>query len=124
MQAPSSHRARDALIAAGRLIPGIWAYYEAERDRSASAPEVYIHDDDGARAYAAAGYAAYGRPFRDQLRSLEPFDLSMQILPFNTLAAWRMGQGIYRVDPALYDALVTTELSGDLPTNVLLRRSR
>ena len=121
MQAPSSHRARDALIAAGRLIPGIWAYYEAERDRSASAPEVYIQDDDGARAYAAAGAAAYGRPFWDQLRSLEPIDLSMQIYRFNTLASWRMGQGIYRVDPAPYDALVTTELNGDLPTDVLLR---
>lgn len=35
------------------------------------------------------------------------------------LGAWRVSQGIYRFDPALYEALVTTPLNGDIPDSVL-----
>lgn len=35
------------------------------------------------------------------------------------LAAWRVSQGIYRIDPALYTALIDTPVSGDLPCDVL-----
>lgn len=35
------------------------------------------------------------------------------------LAAWRMTQGIYRFDPAVYDAVRDTPLSGDIPHEVL-----
>lgn len=34
-------------------------------------------------------------------------------------AAWRMTKGIYRFDPALYDALIDTPLAGDIPVQVL-----
>lgn len=37
------------------------------------------------------------------------------------LGAWRVTQGIYRFDPALYTALVETPVSGDLPHEVLHR---
>jgi hypothetical protein len=37
------------------------------------------------------------------------------------IGAWRMTLGIYRFDPALAGALVDTELSGEIPCDVLLR---
>lgn len=37
------------------------------------------------------------------------------------LAAWRMTQGIYRFDPAVYDAVHDTPISGDIPHEVLYR---
>lgn len=37
------------------------------------------------------------------------------------LSAWRMAQGIYRYDPAVYEAVRDTPLSGDIPHDVLYR---
>lgn len=37
------------------------------------------------------------------------------------LGAWRITQGIYRFDPDLYAALITTPLTGDLPDDLLHR---
>lgn len=39
----------------------------------------------------------------------------------DALAAWRPTQGIYRLHPALLDALWTTSLSGELPAELLRR---
>lgn len=37
------------------------------------------------------------------------------------IGTWRYSQGIYRFDPDLFSALVDTELSGDIPVDVLYR---
>jgi hypothetical protein len=37
------------------------------------------------------------------------------------VAAWRVSQGIYRYDPALYEALIETPVTGDLPCDVIYR---
>lgn len=37
------------------------------------------------------------------------------------LAAWRMTQGIYRFDPAVYEAVRDTPVAGDIPHELLLR---
>jgi hypothetical protein len=37
------------------------------------------------------------------------------------LGAWRMSQGIYRFDPTIYEAVRTTPVAGDLPSELLLR---
>lgn len=37
------------------------------------------------------------------------------------LAAWRLGQGVYRFDPAVYEAVKETPVSGDIPHQVLYR---
>jgi hypothetical protein len=36
-----------------------------------------------------------------------------------TLSAWRMTQGIYRYDPALYDALIDTPVDAGIPADVI-----
>ena len=38
---------------------------------------------------------------------------------FAALSAWRMTQGIYRFDPALYPALIDTPLDGELPASII-----
>lgn len=40
---------------------------------------------------------------------------------FEAVAQWRPTQGIYRFDPELYDAIVSTPLEGDIPADVLTR---
>ena len=37
------------------------------------------------------------------------------------LAAWRPTQGIYRFDSSLYNAVIDTPLTGDLPCEILHR---
>lgn len=37
------------------------------------------------------------------------------------LAAWRMTQGIYRIDPSLYGSLIDTPVTGDLPTDAIFQ---
>lgn len=37
------------------------------------------------------------------------------------LAAWRLGQGVYRFDPALYGPVCDTPMAGDIPHEVLHR---
>jgi hypothetical protein len=37
------------------------------------------------------------------------------------LSAWRMTQGVYRFDPAVFDAVRDTPVSGDLPHEILFR---
>ena len=39
----------------------------------------------------------------------------------SALAAWRMGRGIYRFDPALASALIATPLDGRIPVELLYR---
>jgi hypothetical protein len=50
-----------------------------------------------------------------------PWDRSHHPAIIAALAAWRMTQGIYRYDPALYAALVDTPIAGDIPAQVLQR---
>lgn len=49
-----------------------------------------------------------------------PGELSPAACTTACLASWRMTQGIYRIDPTLYAALIDTPVSGDIPADVLL----
>lgn len=108
-----THRARDILTVVGRAFPDAWRMYDhfrAERgtgDIPDWPSDVY--------APMAAGYAiASGGGSLQWERSHHPAILA-------ALAAWRMTQGIYRYDPALYAALVDTPIEGNLPDSVLAR---
>ena len=50
-----------------------------------------------------------------------PPHLIPDVSKLTAIATWRYSQGVYRFDPAVFDALWTTKLSGDLPADVLLR---
>lgn len=113
------HRAREYMLSVAREIPGIWSCYEKARQESELLPGVYLSEQDGAGAYADAIINAHGVQAIERLRQLDELSVARIISPINTVAAWRMTQGIYRFDPSLYESLIETTLTGDLPADVL-----
>jgi len=53
------------------------------------------------------------------LTSEEGFPLMNDIGIIGALAAWRVTQGVYRFDPDVYNAVIDTPITGDLPQNIL-----
>ncbi|MBT13323.1 MAG: hypothetical protein CMI02_14955 [Oceanospirillaceae bacterium] len=109
-----THRAREHLIAAGQLYPNAWKQadqFRAERAELGDWPEwCYL---PLAAAYAIVSADA-------GMKRLPPH-LAGDVGRLGALCTWRMTQGIYRFDPALYPALTDTPLTGDLPCEALHR---
>jgi hypothetical protein len=103
----------------GRILPGIWRAVEAERSAyrqdSAIWPSYVFLPLERAGAATMAAIAAKGDPV-----PRGPAELSPAACTTQCLAAWRMTQGIYRIDPTLYEALIETPVTGDIPADVLL----
>lgn len=87
----------------GRDLPDIWAQ----------------HADWMAQARAEAPWPNWC--YAPLAAAAPIFDRPLLAAKVTALAAWRMTQGIYRVDPTLRDALVSTPLDGAIPFEVLLR---
>lgn len=119
--APRVHPARAHLDAAGRRWPGLWAAADAIRVAHPQAPECYINDYWGAAALVDSIFDRDDEADISMLRGLNALEAARLGNPLTTLICWRMTQGIYRIDPALYDALISTPLDGDIPVDVLLR---
>ena len=105
-------RPRQILENIGREFPGAWKLFDEFRaDRGKGLPDwpdwcfVPI-----AAAYAIVSGGGSNRVSPEQ--SGDPARLA-------ALAAWRIGQGIYKFDPALYAAVIDTPLTGDIPDDVL-----
>lgn len=108
-------RPRDAVEQASRDYPGAWGVLDQFRaDRGQQGPP-----DWPAWCYLpmAAAYAVVsgGGP-----RRVAP-ERAGDVARLAALAAWRMTQGIYRFDPAVYDAVRSTPVAGDIPADVLYR---
>ena len=54
-------------------------------------------------------------------RGIDPGNAVNQAITLTLTAAWRPSQGVYRFDPDVYQALVETKITGDIPHNVLMR---
>lgn len=101
------------MLALGRLVPKFWS--EIAATRSGADAAVYA---TGRECGLALGRAAG----TDDAVSREILRLGgAAIFGSCLLAAWRMTQGVYRVDPTLYRDLVTTEIKGELPSAALER---
>lgn len=109
-----SHRARNALIQAGRDYPSVWKDADHFRQQKG---EPGFDWPDWCFLPLGAAYAVVsgGGPNRV---SLERAD---DVPRLGALMAWRMTQGIYRFDPAIYDAVIDTPMAGDLPAEVVMR---
>jgi hypothetical protein len=108
---PTTHRAREILNVVRRAYPDAWRQHErfrAERGRG-GLPD--WPQDVYAPIAAAFAIASGGGTL--------PWDRLHHPAILAALAAWRMTQGIYRYDPALYAALVDTTIDGDVPNNAL-----
>jgi hypothetical protein len=114
LSAPGNHRTRDILAAVGRAYPLAWQQADAFRamrgtEGFADWPDWCYLPLHGAYAIVSGGDAH------------PPYDRLPDIGIVGALAQWRGTQGIYRVDPTLYQALIETPVVGDLPTECLYR---
>lgn len=122
--APKTHPARERLLEFGRRWPTLWAALDEARQARPHPPHVYVSDEEGGAALARAMFdAGQGGQLEELLSAGGDAALTIAMHASNaaTLAAWRMTQGIYRIDPALYGDLVQTPLVGEIPADVLLR---
>lgn len=105
---------KQRLIEWGKILPGIWP--AVERIRAA-------HKDGWpATVYLPLEYAGEATLAAIQTRGdtvRGPAELSPAAVTTQCLGTWRMTQGIYRIDPTLYAALVDTPITGDIPAEVL-----
>lgn len=118
---PRPCRPRDHLKSASELYPSAWGDIEHMRTelRGRSAPdwpEWCFLPVAGAQAAVAndAGIdvAMLGRMYPERIADAARLA---------GLAAWRMTQGIYRFDPAVYEAVRDTPVAGDIPHEILYR---
>lgn len=108
-----THRAREALILAGKDYPGAWKAADSFRDQRGPGfdwPAWCFLPLAGAYAVVSGGGSN-----RVQL------DRAGDVARLGALMAWRMTQGIYRFDPAVYDAVSDTPVGGDLPADALMQ---
>ena len=109
------HRARSHMEAAGVLYPAAFQFIDTCRaDKGKGLPDW----PNWCFAPIAASYAAVcddaGLP------SLAGrIDLVSDVARIAAIAAWRPSQAIYRFDHDLYQSLITTSLTGDMPSDVL-----
>ena len=114
VELPGTHRAREILSVAGRAYPQAWR--QVGRLRAARGGELPAWPQwcylplHGAYAIVSGGGD-----------NVVPFERAHHVGILGALAAWRVTQGIYRFDPALYGAVIDTPLERDLPREPLYR---
>jgi len=117
-----THPARQRLEALSR--DARWAYDAIERRRAQGVDwpaNVFCPLAVVSEIFPDAIMSALGPAAARQLLSAGPLRLAQTLDPICTMAAWRMTQGIYRIDPAVYEAVVETPIDAELPAQVLER---
>lgn len=116
----SSCRARDHVITAGRLYPQVWKQADSlHGGRGRDLPDwpVWCYLPIAATQAIVAEDACVDGAWLHLTHPERITDASR----LAGLAAWRMTQGIYRFDSAVYDAVRDTPVVGDIPRDVLYR---
>jgi len=113
---PIPCRPRDHLAAIGRRYPAAWGTVDKLRaDRGKAGLPAW---PDWCFLPLAGSYAIISSQARvDRL----PLGLIGEVPVLGALAAWRVTQGIYRFDPAVYDAVRDTPIDGEIPCEILYR---
>lgn len=109
------HRSRSHMEAAGKMYPAAFSFIDSCRaDKGKGLPDW----PDWCFAPLAASYAAV---CQDSGLSDLTGDLHLvaDVARIAAIAAWRPSQGIYRFDHDLYQSIIETPISGDLPSDVL-----
>lgn len=107
-------RPREHLIAAGRLYPEAWKQVDSFRaDRGL----------DGLPDWPSWCFCPLAGSYAVVSADAGMDQLSMSLVGdvgrIGALAAWRPTQGIYRFDETLYQSLIDTPITGDVPAEVL-----
>lgn len=117
MTSTASHcRPREHLVTAGQLYPQAWR--QVDQFREARGTGSLPAWPEWCFLPLAAAYAIVSA---DAGRDRLDVALAGDVGRLGALAAWRVTQGIYRFDPAVYDAVCDTPLAGDIPCDVLYR---
>lgn len=111
---PNNHRARVALQAWGAAYPEIWRLVDAARQNNRGEWPPHIFLPMTRAGVVMAEYLA-PRGWRPTERG-QLLTLSSELALFS---AWRVTQGVYRFDPAIYQAIVETPITGDIPGELL-----
>lgn len=114
-------RPREQLEMASKLYPAAWSDIEEMRARRGTStladwPQWCYIPIAGAQAAVANDASIDVR-----LLALRYPERVLDATRLAGLAAWRITQGIYRFDPAVFDAVRTTPVSGNIPHDVLYR---
>jgi len=105
----TSHPARDALHSFSRLFPTACRVVDKVRD------DYLKYCDSNASCYAPV------LKICEALREIvgdEYEQLLHVLILWSVFPAWRMSQTVVRFDPTLYESLVSSDLSGDIPAQV------
>lgn len=108
-----THPALDNLLSINRNHPKLWVI--ADEIRSLASKQ--IGWEDWCYMPMSGWYAALCK-LQGVTELTHPAQFHI-LSVISAVGAWRMTQGIYRVDPALYDPLLKSEFSGDIPSDVL-----
>lgn len=108
-------RPRNHLIAAGKLYPNAWTMIDDLRSsRGRDLPEwpnwCYL---------PLSGF--YAIVSADAGTDRLPLRLIPDVAKLAAIGTWRVTQGVYRFDPAVYESIRGTPLNGDLPCDALYR---
>ena len=109
-------RPREHLTAAGKLYPLAWK--RADELRSERGTGTIPDWPDWCYLPLAGWYAIVSADAGSQRLDLARVG---DVARLGAIGAWRVTQGIYRFDPALYESIITTPVAGDLPHDVLYR---
>lgn len=108
-------RPRDHLVVAGKLYPEAWRQADAFRaDRGRDGLPDW---PDWCYLPMAGWYAIVSGGGESRV----PLHMIGDVGRLAALGTWRATQGIYRFDPTLYEAIVSTPVTNDLPHEVLYR---
>lgn len=110
-QKTKTHRAQDALARIAQAYPGAWETAETFR---ADKGDPDFDWPDWCYLPLAGAYAIVSGGGRIGL------DRAADVSRLGAMIAWRMTQGIYRFDPAVYDAVRDTPVTGDIPADALM----
>ncbi|MDF8361343.1 AcrVA2 family anti-CRISPR protein [Achromobacter anxifer] len=109
-----THRAREQLLQAGRDYPTAWQAAEGFR-RDKGQPN--FDWPDWCYLPLAGAYAVVSGGGANRVPLHKIGDVSR----LGAMMAWRMTQGIYRFDPAVYEAVRDTPLGGELPVQAIMQ---
>lgn len=111
-----SCRPRQILEATSRQYPGLWK--TVDKTRSMRGKEIKGWPESCFLPTALV-QSVFDRATGCSEDLEEKLRVRMEVVKLTALAAWRVTQGIYRFDPAVYEAVQNTPIEGDLPGEVL-----
>jgi hypothetical protein len=121
MTPPASrlHPARERLESAGRKWPGIWTIVDEAREKLAAAWPPHVFLTLPAASAVLTEWKRRQGVEREHGGAIG--EQGQDAAELAALAAWRMGQGVFRFDPALQAALALTPITRELPAFLLQR---